>query len=235
MNKPVTLPLPQLLPPGSCVIWVPVLASFSDEQWYVSVSQLNPLLPKFHWSGCLITAIEILTGFNMWQNKTITWNLDQTNQQMKRPNWTHKNQRPTRYFTQETHENTKLEAMRSIHRIPGADPGRSCACCCSLWGFISALLLLFWLSFLGVLDSFLLLHPFSLFFCRAPELWREGVNGDCPFRAGGSKVCHGLCIWLWVSVFVPTCCKRKLSWWCLNKPLFYVYSRISPGVISSLF
>jgi hypothetical protein len=49
-NKPVsnTLPWPlyQLLPPGSCSVWVLVLASFGDELWYWTLSEINPFLYK---------------------------------------------------------------------------------------------------------------------------------------------------------------------------------------------
>ena len=53
-------PLHPLLPPGSCHAWVPVLTSFSDEQWCGSVSQINLYLSKLLWSRCFITAIKTL-------------------------------------------------------------------------------------------------------------------------------------------------------------------------------
>lgn len=37
--------LHQLLPPGSCPVWVPIMTSFSVEQWWGSVSPINPFLP----------------------------------------------------------------------------------------------------------------------------------------------------------------------------------------------
>jgi hypothetical protein len=40
----VSLPLHQLLSPDSCLVWVRPLTSFSDEQWYGSVSQIGPFL-----------------------------------------------------------------------------------------------------------------------------------------------------------------------------------------------
>jgi hypothetical protein len=64
-SKPVssthTRPLHQLLPPGSCPVWVPVLTSFSDELWYGSVNQINPFFSKSLWSWYFIIATEILT------------------------------------------------------------------------------------------------------------------------------------------------------------------------------
>jgi hypothetical protein len=47
-SKPVSSappwPLHQFLPPGSCSACVPVLTSFSDEQRYGSISQMNPFI-----------------------------------------------------------------------------------------------------------------------------------------------------------------------------------------------
>ena len=64
-SKPVSnippWPLHQLLPPGSCPVWVPVLTSFSDELWYGSVNQINPFFSKSLWSWYFIIATEILT------------------------------------------------------------------------------------------------------------------------------------------------------------------------------
>jgi hypothetical protein len=33
-------------------------------------------------------------------------------------------------------------------------------------------------------------------------------------------------VWLWVSVFVSICCRRKHLWWWLSKALICEYSRI---------
>jgi hypothetical protein len=64
-NKPVSStppwPLYQLLPPGSCPAWVPVLTSFFDGLWCRSTRWINPFLPKLLWSWCLITATVTLT------------------------------------------------------------------------------------------------------------------------------------------------------------------------------
>jgi hypothetical protein len=68
-----------------------------------------------------------------------------------------------------------------------------------------------------------------------PELRKEGFDGDVPFRSEWSKVSNSLNnVWLWISFFVPICCKRKLLWWWLNS-LIYKYSRISVRIILSLF
>ena len=64
-SKPVssTLPWPphQLLPPGSCPVWVPVLTSFDDEQQYGSISQRNPFLSNLVFSYVFIATMETLT------------------------------------------------------------------------------------------------------------------------------------------------------------------------------
>jgi hypothetical protein len=63
------------------------------------------------------------------------------------------------------------------------------------------------------------------------EPWVEGCDRDIPFRAECSKVSHSLhIIWLWVSIFIPIYCRRKLLWWWLSKTLIYEYSRMSLGV-----
>jgi hypothetical protein len=41
-----TPPWHQLLPPGSCPVWVPVLTSFGHEQQCGNVSWINPFLPN---------------------------------------------------------------------------------------------------------------------------------------------------------------------------------------------
>ena len=64
-SKPVssTLPWPlhQLLPPGSCLVRVPVLTSLSDGLCCERVSQIHVFLPRCLWSQCFITAIVTLT------------------------------------------------------------------------------------------------------------------------------------------------------------------------------
>ena len=52
-----------LLPSGSCPVWVPVLTSFDDGQWYGGISQrpLPPHIALVLWSWYFITAIVTLT------------------------------------------------------------------------------------------------------------------------------------------------------------------------------
>lgn len=45
-HKHTPWPLHQLMLLGSCLAWVPVLTSFSDKQWYGSLTQINPFLPR---------------------------------------------------------------------------------------------------------------------------------------------------------------------------------------------
>lgn len=72
----------QLLPPGSCAGWVPVLLAFKDELWYRLMSEMNPFLPKL----LLIMAIHhsnsnpkyetiqyLLTYRTLWYNKALYW------------------------------------------------------------------------------------------------------------------------------------------------------------------
>ena len=64
-NKPVnrTLPWPlhQLLPPGSCLVWVPVCIFFYDKQRCGHVNLINTFILKFLWSWYFIAAIVTLT------------------------------------------------------------------------------------------------------------------------------------------------------------------------------
>jgi hypothetical protein len=63
-----------------------------------------------------------------------------------------------------------------------------------------------------------------------PEPWGKGLDRDIRFKAKYCKVFHSLYIvWLWVSVFVPIYCGRKLLWWLLSKRLIYEYRRMSWG------
>lgn len=77
-------------------------------------------------------------------------------------------------------------------------------------------------------NSFCLFHGVGKF-------WGKGFGGDIPFRSEHPKSPHSLYnVWLWVSIFVPICSKRKLLWWGWNKALIYEYTRLSLGVILSL-
>lgn len=65
-------------------------------------------------------------------------------------------------------------------------------------------------------------------FTGFPEPPEEGFRGYISYRAECSKVSHSLhSVWLWVSAFVPNCCRRRLFWWWLGKVLIYVFSRMS--------
>ena len=48
VNSTPPWPLSQLLPPGSCSVWVPVLTFLADKQRYGNVSQINPFLSNLH-------------------------------------------------------------------------------------------------------------------------------------------------------------------------------------------
>lgn len=61
VNSTTPWPLHQLLPPGFCPVWIPVLTSFSDKQQCGSVSWINPFFPRLLWSWGFITAIVTLT------------------------------------------------------------------------------------------------------------------------------------------------------------------------------
>lgn len=84
---------------------------------------------------------------------------------------------------------------------------------------------------LVALLSWCLLFPLALTFFPPlsasssmvfPELWGGEFDGDISFKADSSKVSHSLCVvWLWVSVFVRICFKRKCLWWWLRKALTY--------------
>jgi hypothetical protein len=81
MRKPITNTPPsmpstrhQLLPPGSCPVWVPVLTSFHDSLWCASVSQINLFFPSHLWSWCFIIARIILRKYtwNFKRNKFLS-------------------------------------------------------------------------------------------------------------------------------------------------------------------
>ena len=72
---------------------------------------------------------------------------------------------------------------------------------------------LFWLPHTPyipyVLHILLLLHAVS-YSAEINEPWQMGI---CPLRAECSKIFHFLHnVWLWVSIFVYICCRRKLLW-----------------------
>lgn len=60
----------------------------------------------------------------------------------------------------------------------------------------------------------------------------DGFDGDTSFWIECSKVSNSRhIIWLWVSIFVPICYKRKILWRWLHMALIKNYSRMSLEVI----
>lgn len=86
----------------------------------------------------------------------------------------------------------------------------------------------FLLSF--ILSSF---YTFSsLSSSELPELWLEAFDRVNSFRDKCSKVSHSLFnVFLWDSVWVPICCRSKLLWQFLRKPLNFEYCRFSFRII----
>lgn len=72
-------------------------------------------------------------------------------------------------------------------------------------------------------DSFISSHPALAFPLHLgfSGPWGERVDGDIQFRNQFSMVSHSghIIRRLWVSMFVPICCRRKLLWWWLSKSL----------------
>lgn len=133
-----------------------------------------------------------------------------------------KNQRPT---THKSHKNTEIEAIKYAPRTWN----KPCACWFSLCEFIWVFLILIYMALfpLGLLCPLALTLHSASSSTIFPRLWVGWLDGDISFRAACSKVSHSLCnICLWVSVFIPTCCRRMLLWWWLNKVLSNEYGRI---------
>ena len=69
-----------------------------------------------------------------------------------------------------------------------------------------------------------------------PESWGEGLDEDNRIWAECFLLsCSRHIAWLWVSVFVPIFCRRKLLWRWLNKALIYNHDRTLLGVILLLY
>lgn len=64
------------LTPGFYPVWVPVLNSFSDEQWFGSISQVNISLPKWLWLWCFIAAAITLARTVFVHGQTLVATLD---------------------------------------------------------------------------------------------------------------------------------------------------------------
>ena len=89
----------------------------------------------------------------------------------------------------------------------------------------------FFLCPLGLL--FLMLFPLPVLHGSLSQIGRDLMETfqDKPWSV--PRFLHNVC--LWVSVFVPNCCRAKLHWWQLSKALIYEYRRMSYGVILSLW
>lgn len=82
--------------------------------------------------------------------------------------------------------------------------------------------------------SLWLLHLSTPSSTEFPELWGEGFDEDMPFGTECSKVSHILpTVQMWVSVLVPSYCRRKLSS-VGSQILIYGYSRMPLGVVTEL-
>ena len=82
--------------------------------------------------------------------------------------------------------------------------------------------------------------PLALTLFLPPRIWgplnSEGTDLMETSHLG-LNIPRSLClhiVWLWVSVLVSICCKRKFFWWQPSKALIYEYSRMPLEVISSL-
>jgi hypothetical protein len=107
----------------------------------------------------------------------------------------------------------------------GIDLCRPCACshcsckfiCVPVWCVEKAVIFLLFSIPPGSYS--LSAHSFSVF----PEPWWEG---NILFRAKYSKVSHFLhIVWLYISLFVPICFRKKMIWWWLSKAQIYEYNR----------
>lgn len=89
--------------------------------------------------------------------------------------------------------------------------------------------------FRGVLHLHQPLHSLCHLYYRVHWAPRRGTESRHTIE---DRVLEGLSlhiVWLWVSVFVPTCSSRKLLWWCLGKTLTYEYRRMSLTAFSIYF
>lgn len=68
--------------------------------------------------------------------------------------------------------------------------------------------------FLGVIRPLWLLNCSASSSTWIPEPWGETFDEVIPVRTECSRIFHSA---LWVSVLVPSYCKRKLPWWWQSK------------------
>lgn len=114
---------------------------------------------------------------------------------------------------------------------------KSWACCHSLWcSYVHVIHQLYcfrrpWFFLMSSVPSISYTF-FCCLFCGFPEPWGSPhpeqtayLNTPClGLNASRSFTLH--IVWLWISVFLPICCRRKLLWWWLSKALTNEYSRM---------
>ena len=114
-SKPIssTPPWPrhQLLSPGSCPVWVPILTSFDDEQRYGSRSQINPFFPMLLWPWWLISTMAIPTGMGNYKEKMLAFYLGEVAMKQE---WTGHPLLPQSPHTQ---ERGQARPPRAAHRL----------------------------------------------------------------------------------------------------------------------
>lgn len=110
----------------------------------------------------------------------------------------------------------------------GADLGKPCACCHSLWVRLCTNLVVSrrpW--FLGVLYPFWLFHSFCILFHRVHWSGRDFMVTSLLGLGVPRSLSLCLVVWLCISISVPICCRRNLLWWWLSRTQIYEYSKIS--------
>ena len=169
----------------------------------------------------------------MWCDVTKTHQNWTKQTEEKGPKRRPKDQRLNHSHIQESHKNTKLEAIMYTQRTWYRSVQALCLLLSpSLWIHMS-----FYHADLECFISWclpsplalrLFLPPFSqgLLSLEGRDLMETSHLWLSVLRA--LSVCK---VWLRVSVFVPTCHRKKLLWWWLSKALVYECSRMLLGVI----
>ena len=76
---------------------------------------------------------------------------------------------------------------------------------------------------------------FCLLFWMAPWSLRGGIWWSHAIRTECSKLSHSLhIVWLWISVFVPICRRRKLLWRWVSKALILWTDLVNTAQITPL-
>lgn len=204
-------------------------------------SLLSSFLPPVPY-GCLLFLTDLKTqtsllGIIIKQNNTQTnpWKLDKTIEQKETAQEKGLESNPFIYALRYSIKTPNRETY-SMHKGPDTDSCRPSTWCCRLYEFTWA----FW--FRGPCSPGI--TPWgshSLSTCspaESPEPWRKGFDGNNPFRP---HFFQGLSLWmisgfwLWDSLFVPICWRRKLIWWWLIKALILEYSRVLLGILLLLW